>query len=160
MNWQIIALGLGILLVLVSTLELLGEINKKRILRRVQRASLKDAIWESSCARFLPLEKTGRHYIFDERSFKITLLKESTEEAFTKLRLYESWSEHDRQELMLYLQRRQLAQMDFNQLSSVWWLLVTWFERALGKIEHLHDKVATQESTKESAKAAAEKSHF
>ena len=116
---QIVALVLGILLLLVSFLELLGEIKKKRLLQTLN---------EGDKLPFLLPDNPS--HLPDIQHLKSSDLIE----------VFESCSNEQKTLLLQHLQKQQLAEMDRTHLSGIWWLIISLFRHAYTAAEHRHPR--------------------
>ena len=124
MNWQIVALILGILLLLVSFLELLGEIKKKRLLRTLKEGGDLPIFFPD-----IPSTTTGsqRKTIDSTQLYKHDIIQQ-----------FESSTAEQKTEFLHYLQKKKLAEMDLTHLSGIWWLLISVFRHFYAGAKHQH----------------------
>jgi hypothetical protein len=120
---QIIALVLGILLLLVSFLELLGEIKKKRLLQALDEVGELPILLPGTDSHFTDVQHLKSRDLID---------------------VFESCSNEQKTSLLQYLQKQQLAEMDRTRLSGIWWLIISLFRHAYTSAEHRHPRPAKE----------------
>lgn len=114
---------MGFVLLIVSFLDLLGEIKKKRFLRNLEDTGNLPVVVPDNQSHLFDSHQNN----VNERYFGYDL---------DRIQEFESWSAEEKREILQYLQKRQLAEMDRNRLSGIWWLFISLFRHAYTSAEH------------------------